>query len=99
MDPLTSMFKKAKSLAKNGVDPYVEGKENYELNNPAIEKRALELSKICKGCPLFKEEPVSFLGVEDERIPELSKKICGDCGCSSPYLLRQYSKTCKKWQE
>lgn len=97
MNAAKSMFKKVRSITKNGLAPYEEGKQNYKLNIPTIEQVAAVRLKTCLKCSLFTKETVSFLKVEDERLKKSSEMICGDCGCSTPYLLRQYSKICKKW--
>jgi len=97
MDALKSMFKKVKSISKHGLKPYQEGKKNLELELPEIEEEAKRRAEICKACPLFEDEPIEDLKIKDTRIPALDSKICGDCGCSSPYLLRQNTKLCRNW--
>lgn len=92
-----SLFKKIKSLAANGLDPITEGKQNYYANMPSVEIEAMERAKECSMCPNFVDEPIDLFKVKDERITELSEKMCDDCGCSIPYLLRQNIKICKKW--
>jgi len=91
------MFKKIRSLSKTGLKPYQIGKEKLENPDTETEKLAEERADICAYCPLFSEEPITQLRVEDTRLPKLSGKICGDCGCSSPYLLRQNIKICRNW--
>tara|TARA_R110000796_G_scaffold120506_1_gene234637 strand:+ start:12903 stop:13196 length:294 start_codon:yes stop_codon:yes gene_type:complete len=97
MSKIDSMFKKVKTVTATGLKPIQEGMDNYQLNNKKIEERADELSKICGKCENLKIEPISFFRIDDKRIPVLDKKYCFDCGCSAPYLLRQFSKICKKW--
>lgn len=92
-----SLFKKIRSVAKNGLDPITEGKENYFANIASIEIKALERAKECGMCPNFVDEPIELFKVRDKRIKELSNKMCDECGCSMPYLLRQDKKICKKW--
>lgn len=88
---------KIKTLLTDGLDPYLEGKHNF--NNPVEEVEALakERAKICIGCRYFKTEPIEMFRVVDERIPELTNKSCGLCGCIESYKLRQSIKVCKKW--
>ncbi len=93
-----SIFKKGKSILKHGLEPYEVGKENYRLNLPGVEKKALERFNVCSGCDDLEDEPIDFLKVED-RIKEASNKMCGQCGCTETYLLRQDIKICKKWSE
>lgn len=94
-----SIFKKVKSISKHGLKPFEVGKENYLLNVPEIEEKALNRVQICLECDEYADEPIDFLKVKDERIKEASEKMCGNCGCSLPYLLRQDLKVCKKWGE
>ena len=93
-----SIFKKGKSILKHGLEPYEVGKENYRLKIPEVEEKALERFKICSGCDDLEDEPIDFLRAKD-RIEEASYKMCGQCGCSITYLIRQDLKVCKKWQE
>lgn len=93
-----SIFKKGKSILKYGLEPYEVGKGNYQLNDPKLEKKAKERFKVCSGCRFLEEEPIDFLKVED-RIKEASNKMCGQCGCTISYLIRQDLKICKKWGE
>ena len=92
-----SLYKKVRTVADTGVTPIVEGRANYDLNDKTIEQEALRRAGICTGCDLLADEPISFLRIEDERIAALSGKMCDDCGCASPYLLRQNSKKCSQW--
>ncbi len=94
-----SFLKKVKTIAKHGIKPIIQGEKNYRLNDIDIELKALERSETCVGCELFVEEPIDFLRIEDYRIDVLSEMMCDDCGCASPYLLRQDLKVCSKWQE
>lgn len=93
-----SLFKKIKTISKDGMDSVFMGMENYNNPDPCIEGLAKERSKTCMGCPLFNNESISFLKIKDKRIPVLDGMMCGECGCSSPYLLRQNIKICKKWK-
>lgn len=94
---MSSLFKKIKSVAKHGIEPIEEGKRNYKLNIPEVESLAAERLKTCIECEHYKDEPISFLRIKDGRLEKLSEKMCGDCGCALPYLLRQDIKICKKW--
>jgi len=96
---IKSVAKKAKTLSEIGSDPYFEGKYNFENPVNEIETLACERKNICVNCPMFVEEPISFLKVEDNRIIELSNKICDDCGCTLSYKLRQSKSICSKWQK
>lgn len=94
-----SVFKKIKTIAKNGIEPIERGVTNYKLEIEKFEVLARDRMEVCKGCVNFVEEPISFLRIKDRRIPELSNMMCDDCGCSSPYLLRQDIKICKHWKK
>lgn len=94
-----SLFKKIKTISKTGFDPYLEGKKNYNRNNAEIEALAKRRAEICVNCKLYSHEPIKSLRIDDKRISTLHHKMCGDCGCSLPYLLRQQSKICQKWLE
>lgn len=94
-----SFLKKVKTITKHGVKPIVQGEKNYRLNDIDIELKALERSEICNDCIEFVKEPIEPFKVKDERIKKLSKMMCSDCGCASPYLLRQDLKVCSKWKE
>ncbi|MGL4567682.1 MAG: hypothetical protein ACRCU6_04035 [Fusobacteriaceae bacterium] len=69
------------------MDSVVDG--IYNFNNPTelVEEVAKERSKFCTNCEYNKEEKISFLKVED-RIPELSCRMCDLCGCVLSYKLR-----------
>ncbi|WP_448607592.1 hypothetical protein [Paenimyroides ceti] len=99
MSKLKSITKKAKTIAKSGIEPYQEGKHNFENENPDVEALALKRSEICSGCEYFKTEPIKKFHVTDDRIPVLSKMYCEDCGCISSFKLRQSIEVCKKWRE
>ena len=90
---------KLKTIIKEGVkdvaDAYIEGKYNFDNPTPEIEQLAKERLKTCNGCLV--REPIKFLRVEDERIPELSNKMCDECGCTAAYKFRQNSIKCKRW--
>ena len=94
---MSSIFKKIKSIAENGIEPILEGQKNYTLNIASVELKAEERSKNCTGCVNRVNEPIDFLRIKDERIKPLSEKMCDDCGCALAYLLRQNVKICKHW--
>ena len=94
-----SIFKKIKSLAKHGIEPLEVGMMNYKREDIDIDLKAIERSKECVMCVNYVDEPIDFLSIEDKRIESLSKKMCDDCGCALPYLLRQDIKICKLWNE
>lgn len=94
-----SVFKKIKSIANNGIEPIIQGKSNYKLNDKAIELKAIKRAEICFNCVNFVAEPIKSFKVEDKRIKELTGKMCDDCGCALPYLLRQKIKICKHWKK
>ena len=96
MKKINSLSKKIKSLSK-GVDPMIEGMMNYDKNIPEIEDRAMKRLESCSECLI--DEPIKSFRIEDKRIPELSNKMCEDCGCAAPYLFRQDVKKCEKWLE
>lgn len=76
-----------------------QGVSNYISENTVAQALAIERLKVCKVCPLFVDEPIAFLRVEDKQIPDLSNKMCDDCGCVLAYKLRQSIITCDKWQK
>lgn len=96
---MQSFKKKIKSVVKNGIDPVLEGINNFNNENIAVEKLAKDRLKVCKKCPSFTDEPIDFFRVSDNRIPQLSNKMCGECFCTLSYKLRQSSIKCKLWQE
>lgn len=77
----------------------IEGKRNFENPKDEIERLAAERAEICKGCRYFKKEPIDFLRIKDDRIPDLSEMSCGKCGCILSYKLRQSISICKRWKE
>lgn len=93
-----SIFKKIKSISKNGLEPINVGRDNYTLNIPEIEAKAIERSEVCKECDNRVHEPIFMFRVVDKRIEVLNEQMCDICGCSLPYLLRQDIKICKFWK-
>lgn len=93
-----SLFKKIKSISKGGIEPILQGQINYKSNIDFIEQKAITRSKQCVRCTEFVDEPIDMFKVNDERLPYLSDKMCDQCGCALPYLLRQDIKICKLWK-
>ena len=96
---MQSFKKKIVSLAKNGIDPLIDGVTNFNNPNKEVELLANERKEVCVKCPMFVDEPIPFLSVQDDRIKELSNKICDECGCTLSYKLRQSKTKCDKWKE
>jgi hypothetical protein len=69
------------------IDEVAEGVYNFKFPKDCIEKKALERSKICEGCPNFAIDPIEELHVKDT-IDILSNKMCKLCGCVLSYKLR-----------
>lgn len=99
MSKFKSIIKKGATISKNGIDPFIEGKFNFDNPSLEFENLAKKRTFVCVSCPMFINEPIDFLQVEDKRIPEISKKMCNDCGCTLSYKLRQNIQKCIKWQE
>lgn len=91
---MQSFKKKIVSLVSSGLDPYIEGKRNFE--NPIQEMEDLAKERL-KDCNCLVTEPIDFLRVSEERIPELSNMMCDECGCTASYKFRQSIKKCEKW--
>lgn len=96
---MQSFKKKILSLVKNGIEPIEEGINNFNHPNIDVELLAKERKETCVVCPMFVDEPISFLRVEDKSLPELSNKMCDSCGCTLSYKLRQSIEICNKWQK
>jgi len=96
---MQSFKKKIVSLVSNGIEPLEEGFSNFR--NPVLEIERLAINRMdtCIGCEFYVDEPISFLKVKDKNIPELSEKICDECGCTLSYKLRQSKEICNKWEE
>lgn len=94
---MRSITRKISTLLKDGLDPFEQGKHNFE--NGLMNAEALERLSTCMDCEHFVKEPISFLRVKDEVIPQLSEMMCNDCGCELPYKTRQNVKLCSKWQK
>lgn len=96
---MRSFKKKIVSLVNNGLAPLDEGLNNFNNTNVDVELLANERKEVCIKCPMFVDEPISFLQVKDKRISELSNKMCDECGCTLSYKLRQSKTICNKWQK
>lgn len=96
---MQSFKKKIVSLLSNGLDPLEIGIRNFKNIDIDIELLAIDRTKECLMCDDFVDEPIDFLKVEDKNIPELSNKMCDECGCTLSYKLRQSKTKCKKWVE
>lgn len=96
---MQSFKKKIVSLIDNGVEPLQEGINNFKYPDMDIELLAEERKNVCVGCEFYEREPIDFLRVEENRIPELSEMMCGECGCTLSYKLRQSKSKCNKWLE
>ncbi len=98
------MFKKLKEIKERlGDSPEYKsiylGMLNFWVNDSRALKLAKERTQTCTICEHFIEEKNDLLKVKDDKIPQLSNKQCGDCGCVLSYKLRQSEKKCKKWQK
>lgn len=89
-----SISKKIKNIDVNGV---IEGMANKISGS--MDDVAKQRAEICAECDSMVDEPIEELAINDKNIPEISRKMCNECGCSLPYLLRQNRKKCKlkKW--
>lgn len=84
---------------KRDLKAIISGMTNFYVNSSQADKLAKErLESSCKGCAYFITDPVESERVNDKRIPELSGKICGNCGCTLSYKLRQSVKPCEFWK-
>lgn len=88
---------KLETIAKTGFKPITAGIKNKIITNKEVERKAAQRAQICFGCEHMELEPVGFMQVEDDKIPEVSKMMCEDCFCSIPLKIRQDKILCKKW--
>lgn len=98
MSKLKSAIGKANTISKVGIDPFLEGKNNFDNPTEYFEQLAIKRAAVCLGCPLMKVEPIEQFQIIDIRIPELSKMMCGDCYCELPLKTRQNIKVCDNWK-
>lgn len=74
-----------------GMLNFVKGSKD-----PFIEKNVY----ICNSCEHNVEETDKDMIVKDKQFPELSGRMCGDCGgCSLSFKTRQNIKPCRLWQK
>ena len=97
-----SLQRKAKGLVKKlvtiiekpeDVDALFSGVYHYHNKDETIEALKEERAIVCGGCDLIEFD--DFEPIKDEN-ESISGKMCGDCFCSLPYLLRQTKKGCPK---
>ena len=88
---------KASTIIEDGIEPFFEGKFNFENENLDIELLASERKEICLTCNDYEDEPIESCRVTDKNIPELTNKMCGECFCTLSYKLRQSITKCDKW--
>ena len=91
--------KAVKTIIKSGIDPFLDGKKNFENQSEEMEELARKRLQFCLECVHFKDEPIQVFKVKDENLPEASGKYCEDCGCVLSFKLRQSIQPCEKWQE
>lgn len=91
--------KAVKTIIKSGIDPFLDGKKNFENKSEEMEELARKRIQTCLSCVHFKDEPIEVFKVKDENLPEASGKYCEDCGCVLSFKLRQSIQPCAKWQE
>ena len=91
--------KAVKTIIKSGIDPFLDGKKNFENQSEEMEELARKRLQTCLECVHFKDEPIEVFKVKDENLPEASGKYCEDCGCVLSFKLRQSIQPCEKWQE
>lgn len=93
MKKIKSILKKAANLDVLAASEGIAAKKSKK-NETLAKDRAL----ICSQCELLEDEPVHELAVKDT-IQTISNKICGDCACALPFMVRQKRKKCPlgKW--
>lgn len=95
---LTSLVGKVRTIKQDGMEPMLQGLKNFQEPTPEIEALAKQRAAVCAGCDFRDDEPIETLQVTDKANPQLSDKMCGDCFCTLPYLVRQNIKPCHKWK-
>jgi len=96
---MQSFRKKINTLIKTGISPLKYGIHNFNNPTKPVERLAVNRLSTCIKCEHFVDEPIDFLKVEDNFIPALSNKMCGECGCTLSYKTRQSILKCERWQE
>ena len=98
------MFKQIKEIKERlGTNPELKpiyiGMLNFWSGNKPVEATAKNRLLKCKKCEFFENETNDLLKIKDSKIPELTNKKCGDCGCVLSFKLRQSFNLCDKWQK
>lgn len=76
-----------------------KGIRNFRKPKKEVEEKARQRLEKMKKCPNFQKEKISFLRVNDKRIPGLSGMCCKECGCVMSYKARQDEEKCACWNE
>ncbi|MEJ8604635.1 hypothetical protein JSO60_06675 [Riemerella anatipestifer] len=96
---ISSMKKEENPEIAKTLKAVAVGMTNFHLGIKSATKTAEErYTNHCSKCEYNQEEKVSTMVVIDEKIPQLSKRYCGLCGCVLSYKLRQNIKPCEKWK-
>lgn len=91
--------KKLETINNDGLEPLAIGVKNFHFPKQKVEILAKQRAKACVSCENLTSEPIPIFRIEDERIKELSGKMCNDCGCTLSYKTRQSINKCKIWKE
>lgn len=83
--------------AVDSLRAVASGISNFHLGL-ATDTARNRYENFCKGCAFNVHEPIEDMRVQDKTIPELSERMCGDCGCVLSYKLRQSVKLCRFWK-
>jgi hypothetical protein len=70
----------------------LEGWENYFVENPVIEKVAIERAKHCSGCDFAKSGFISIFVNDD--IKEIKGLTCKKCSCPLSAKVRSTNEKC-----
>jgi hypothetical protein len=98
------MFKQLKEIKERlGENPELKpiyiGMLNFWTGDKKAEATAKNRLKNCLSCEFFIDEKNNLLKVNDTKIPILTNKQCGECGCVLSFKLRQSENLCNKWQK
>ena len=75
------------------------GMTNFYFRNKKSKDSALQkYENFCLNCEHNLIDPIKEMRVFDFDIPQMTNKMCGDCGCVLSYKTRQNIKPCKKWK-
>jgi hypothetical protein len=88
-----------KKILSADLSAFSDGKKNFDTPKEDVERLAAERLEKSKKCRFFKKEPITWLRVNDRRLPEASGKYCENCGCIMSYKLRQNTDKCECWDE